>query len=242
MEILKSNNYDQFSEITGNRNLSEKKIEKIIDDVTNGLNLLPYCPIIVYKNSDNELKIVDGQHRFEVSKRTENPVFYVVCSELSLQQIASMNSKQDKWTQSDFLRCYVKIGIEDYIILDEILKKYHIGISAGAELLMAGKIGARGNIIDNFREGTFKVKFQKETEELLELSHSLFDRYNFFKDRYLISAVQELMKKGLCDFDVLREKISSAPMQMDKQATTKDYIFNIERVYNFKNHNRVQIF
>ncbi|WP_283640092.1 ParB/Srx family N-terminal domain-containing protein [Mesonia mobilis] len=241
LQIKSSTNYDDFENINGNRNLNKKKIQKIVQDIKNGLNLLPLCPIIVYSKNE-KLNIIDGQHRFEASVISENPVYYVISEELDLKQIATLNSRQDKWTQMDFLRCYEKLGIEDYETLHKVMKEFHTGISTTTELLASGKVRGSKNIGEEFRSGDFKINYYDETIELLKLNHSLFDRYVFFKDRNLISATQEIKKKGLCDFDVLKEKIKQAPMLMDRQGSTKDYIFNIERVYNHKNTNRKVIF
>lgn len=241
-KIYSSINYDEFSIINGNRNISIKKVDRIIDDINRGLNLLAYSPIIVYLKGD-ELMIVDGQHRFTVSKKLNLPVFYVIAEALELKNIARLNSRQDKWSQLDFLKCYIKIGIEDYEILQSVLDEFEVGISTTAQFLMEGSIiGARRDSGQKFSDGEFKVNYLEEVKELFTLSHSLFDRYRFYKDRFLISAVQAIAKKGLCDFDLLKEKIDAAPMEMDKQTSMKNYIYNIERVYNYKNSIRKVIF
>lgn len=238
--IHQTNDYGKFNRILGNRNTSQKKIERIMHDVSVGLNLLPYCPIIVYPENDN-LNIVDGQHRFEVSKQMALPVYYVLAKELDLKQIAMLNSRQDKWTQNDFLRCYFNIGIPDYITLDTFLKEHTVGISTGMDFLMIGKM-AKGACSQKFRDGEFKVNFLDETIALLKLSDSLFARYSFYRDRNLLTAIQELQKIGKCDFEILKEKIDKNIRMMDQQSSVKDYIFNIERIYNHNNKIRQVIF
>ena len=57
MEIFYSKDYERFSTINGNRIINKKKVERLIEDIQNGLNLLPYCPIIVYEDED-KLRIV----------------------------------------------------------------------------------------------------------------------------------------------------------------------------------------
>jgi hypothetical protein len=240
-EIKTNNNYNQFEMIVGNRNLNVKKIERIIEDIKNGVNLLPYCPIIVYEDQ-GKLKVIDGQHRFEVCKKIESPVYYVQTKKMDLKKIALLNSRQDKWTEFDFLRCYIKIGIEDYKTLEKVMRKYQISISTAYSLLMVNKVSARGEIGQLFRDGEFKINYYQSTSDLLDLTQSIFDRYKFHSDRHLISAIQLLEKKGLCDFNHLRSKVKEAPMLMDKQGTVKDYIYNIERVYNHKKKERQIIF
>lgn len=240
-EIKTSTNYDQFEIILGNRNLNQKKINNIKNDIKKGLNLLPFCPIIVYQDID-KFKIVDGQHRFEVAKQLECNVYYIVAQELSLHQIAMMNIRQDKWSTRDFLKCYIKVGIEDYKVLDEIATKYKVQITTSAAFLMNGSLANRQSVETAFREGLFKVNFLEETTALFELTHSLFNRYVFSADRYLIAAVQTIEKKGLCDFDELKKCINRAQNVMDKRATIKEYMNNIEGVYNFKKKSRRIIF
>lgn len=240
-KIESTKEYDGFVSITGNRNLNQKKINKIIEDINNGLNLLPYCPIIVYQDNEKNM-IVDGQHRFEVSKKIDLPVYYVVADKLTLSQIAMMNSRQDKWTINDFLRAYIKVGIEDYIILKDVVKKYRVNVLTTANYLMTGNMNSRKKVDPNFRDGLFRVKFLEETIALFAITQSIFGRYTFSTDRSLIQAVQSIQKKGLCNFEELKACIDRAPMVMDKQATVKEYMNNIERVYNFKKKSRRIIF
>lgn len=241
MEIQKTTNYDKFSTITGNRNINQKKIDNIIRDVENGLNLLPFVPVIVYKE-DDKFMIVDGQHRFNVSQKLGLPVYYVVSEKLSLRQMAMINNRQDKWKMGDFLQCYIKIGIDDYSKVKDIMTRFKVGISTSIDLLMLGKISKLAKATSKFKDGEFKCNYYDQTVELLELSHSLFDKYVFYTDRNLITAVQEIKKKGLCDFELLKSKIDQNPMLMDKQASPKDYIYNIERVYNHNSQKRKIIF
>lgn len=241
MEIKSTSNYELFETITGNRVVNNKKIEKLTEDVQNGLNLLPYCPIVVYKEGDI-FKIVDGQHRFETAKVVESPVYFVECEKLSLLQIARLNSRSDKWSNKDFLSCYIKLGIEDYKILQDFMNEYETIYSASIDLLMYGNINRKTNSMQEFRDGEFKVNFLKLAKEVTALTIDIFERYKFRTDRRLIAAVQQLKEKGLCDFEILKQKISAAPMLMDQQGSTKEYIYNIERVYNHNNQKRIIIF
>ncbi|MFP9114325.1 hypothetical protein ACLI1A_10295 [Flavobacterium sp. RHBU_3] len=45
--IQQSTDYSQFTVIIGNRPLNEKKIRKLVSDIENGFNMLPYVPSIV---------------------------------------------------------------------------------------------------------------------------------------------------------------------------------------------------
>ncbi len=240
--ILSTNDYNLFSPIIGNRNLNASKIEKICNDVVGGFNMLPYYPIIVYLDDDKNHKIIDGQHRFEVSKKTNNPVYYVICENISLKQIAILNSRGEKWKATDFLNCYIKLGIKDYQDVKDIMSKYQVNIKLAVDLLYDYKHHGGAPTSELFQDGNFKTNFYSETVDLLELVKSVFGRYRFCFDRYLVGAVIKLLSVGKCDFERLAQKINQAPMMMDKQGDLKSYLNNIERVYNFKNSTRDTIF
>ena len=240
-QIQSSVEYNKFASIIGNRNLNMNKIDKICNDVSGGFNMLEYYPIIVYV--DNDLfKIIDGQHRFEVSKRTENPVYFIICNNITLKQIAILNSRGEKWKATDFLNCYIKLGIKDYQDVRSLMASHHINIKLAIDLLMDFKHHGGQPSSEAFQDGNFKSNYMKETIELLDLINSVFGRYKFCFDRYLVGAVLKLQSIGKVDFEELKSKIDMAPMMIDKQGDLKGYLNNIERVYNYKNSIRKTIF
>jgi hypothetical protein len=239
MEIKNTTDYNSFDTIIGNRVLNVRKIDKICLDIENGFNMLPFCPIIV-SEKEGKFNIIDGQHRYQVSIKTKNPVYYVICNSLSLMQIAQLNSRSEKWKATDFLNCYIKLGISDYEKILEIMRKHKAAIKVAVDLLMSNSVKAKNT--EFFQDGTFECKYFNETDSLLTLTEELFGEYTFSKDRNLIGAVQQIVKKGKCDFEKLKQKIASAPMVMDRQASVKLYIYNIEKVYNHKNQIREIIY
>lgn len=238
MEILQSSNYDQFTTINGNRNISLKKVEKLAEDVKSGFNLLPYCPIIV-KEVGDKFAIIDGQHRFETCIATGEDVYYLIKNDITLQQIAKLNSRGQKWTVNDFLNCYMRLGVEDYITLHEICREFKVSVSTVMGLLMKNNV--KTNCKEEFESGDFKVNHLETTKQYLALTEDLFGEYRFSKDRSLIGAVKEIYLAGKCDFVVLKDKIRKNRNGMDKQGDVKNYIYNIERVYNFNNSKRQTI-
>jgi hypothetical protein len=240
VQIKSTKEYSVFDSISGNRELNIKKIQNIVADIKSGLNLLHLCPIIVYRKNE-KLMIIDGQHRLEVSRFLECPVYYVETEPLTLQQIARLNSRGEKWKIQDFLNCYVKNEVADYITLAEVVAKFSVSVSLATDLLMNNNpIGK--NTKEVFQAGEFKSNFYAETVLILELTNSLFGRYSFSKDRYLVAALQLISKKGLCDLQELKEKIDKYPMLMERCSNQKLYCNKIEQLYNHNNQKRRTIF
>lgn len=236
VEILTETDYSKFVPILGNRPINYAKVDKICVDIDSGFDMLPYCPIIV-SDHDGKLNIIDGQHRYHVSVKTKKPVYYVICNTLTLKQIAMLNSRGEKWKPADFLNCYIKLGLTDYEHIKTVMVTHKVAIKTAIDLLMFFK-HTESKSTDLFQSGEFQCHYLKETNDLLTLCHDLFGRYTFSNDRYLIGAVQQIQKAGKCDFTRLKQKIEASPMMMDKQNDVKHYIYNVERVYNFKNHTR----
>ncbi len=240
MEIQKTSNYNLFQTIVGNRIINLKKVNNLIKDIKDGLNLLPYAPIIVYKKEE-KLHIVDGQHRFEACKKLEHEVYYVTCNELDLRQIALINSRSDKWKNKDFLDCYIRLEIEDYVILEEFLSEFKLSYTVAIDLLYHGRPLGNGDALKKFKDGLFKVRYKEEAKKLVQLTEDVFGRYKFFNNKGLIEAVRRIRDAEICDFDVLKDKIKQAPNIMEKHVSWKDYALNIEKVYNYRNSKRVII-
>jgi len=240
-EIKCTNDYSKFSLLVGNRVVNKSKINKLMEEVTNGLNLFPYCPIVTYKDGDS-LKIIDGQHRFTASKDLEEPIYYVVCKKLSLPQIAKLNSNSSNWKSKDYLECFIKVGITDYEDIKSVIKKYRIAYAVACDLLMSGNAKSKGKNLVQFKEGTFKSKYYQENCDLLDEVESVFGRYEFWNHGYLVEAYRQLLEANKFDKDILVKKIKSNTNILDRRTSVKEYLFNIERVYNDRNQNRVSIF
>ena len=241
MKIENSTDYSLFEMVTGNRPVNRQKINNLKVEAKNGLNLFPYCPIVVYKEKDI-FKIIDGQHRYTASKELEAPIYYVVCKSLTLVQIAKLNSNSSNWTNKNFLDCFIKTGLSDYKDIDYLIKTYRISYSVASDLLMLGHTRSKGSTLQKFREGQFKSKFFKISCNLLDEVEDVFGGYDFCNHGYLIEAWRQIKEKDLIDVEVLKQKIRSSAHILDRRLSVKEYLFNIERLYNDKRQNRVSIF
>lgn len=240
MEILQSTDYDNFILINGNRTVSTKKVERLKYDATNGLNLFPYCPIIVNRDND-KFYIIDGQHRFEASKAINGPIYYVVAEHLSIREIAKLNSNTDKWKPKDFMDCYIKLGMEDYGVLKEFIKSHGLPLRIALALLMNGYPDTSSRDTNIFMDGNFKVNHFEKATNFIGLVDRLMGNYTFFRDRNLLNAIYKLDKIGKWDIDTMEAKIKARPHMMDKQSTPKTYMYLLQQIYNVGNHNHRNI-
>src|SRR3990167_9828888 len=100
IKIYFTRDYSIFKNIAGNRLLNENKINKIIYEIKNGLDVLSYCPIIV----DEDMRVIDGQHRLYIARKLQSNIWYVISKKkLSILDIAKVNTNTERWKLKDFI-------------------------------------------------------------------------------------------------------------------------------------------
>ena len=234
-----STEYKKFKLIAGNRNLNELKIKRIIQDIDNGLNMLKFCPIVVTK----DLAIIDGQHRFQVSKILKLPVYYVIADDLTLHQIASINSRTERWKPNDFVNCYASVGNKDYILLRDFINEFNLPVSAALNVLTCGLSSMQRSpkIKLEFEEGNFKVQQAKDARRIVEYAIR-FDKFSGNRSGSFLEAISHIMKINKFDPEVLIEKYTANPDALFTQSGRKEYLMKLEEIYNYRNQKRYAIY
>lgn len=110
--VRKTSNYDLFKLSKFNRNVLIR--QEMLDQAERGF----IAPIIVNEN----MVVIDGQHRLEASKRIGVPVSYIVINGLDKDDIVNMNTVQRKWGMANFIEAFANQGNPEYIKLVDILK------------------------------------------------------------------------------------------------------------------------
>lgn len=237
--IYYTKEYKLFKFIKGNREINELKVKRIIDDIDNGLNMLKYCPIVVTE----DLQIIDGQHRFTVSKILKEPVFYVIAKEISLSQIASINSRTERWKPANFVNCYAETGNKDYKDLQAFIMKYNLPVSSALNILTNGiyTMQRTPKIKKHFEEGTLKIRFMDEATRIIEYALR-FKGFPGNTSGTFLDAISNLMKAGIFNEEVLINKFMANPDALTTQSGRKGYLLKLEEIYNFKNSKRQAIY
>lgn len=119
MEIYKSTNYDQFKIILSNREVDKNHVRRLARSIKKK-NLLFVRPLIV----DGKLQVIDGQHRLEACRQSNEPVYYIKCEGLTKQDIAVLNTAQKNWTRLDFINFYAIEGRKEFKELSKIINKF----------------------------------------------------------------------------------------------------------------------
>lgn len=136
--IFETKEYDKINQLEGNRKIlinNVKNIKKSIKE--NGYKKSK--PISI----DNNLNVIDGQHRKQACEELNIGVPFVIENEHnnSLILTQSLNTNQKNWSLIDYVRSYASLGKKDYIIFLKILKEEEISASTLVWLLYKSRNG-----------------------------------------------------------------------------------------------------
>jgi hypothetical protein len=242
--VFQTNNYSVFSFLKGNRAINKKKVDRIVKEIKAGNDMLPYYPIQV-RVQDNQLIILDGQHRFYISNKLKKPVHYILVTDpKSMTDIAKVNSNVEKWKHADFINCYITAGIEDYKILNNFIKAYNFSLGICLYLLTEGHpgkpSGSQPELYEEFMSGKFRITRLKEARAFAEIMKR-FEKFKNWRNRNFIVAIYRIIKAEKVTIEEVVEAFNRYPGMLKEQATFKDYIYNIEQIMNVGRKIRIVI-
>lgn len=118
--IYVTTNYDIFKVMKGNRAVDQsnlRKIESSIKEVG--------CRLVPIQVNDN-MEVVDGQHRLTVLKSLGLPVYFNFDRSATLDDVQSLNVSSKKWAIKDFIKSYAEVDANghSYRYLELLIEKY----------------------------------------------------------------------------------------------------------------------
>ncbi|HTD95133.1 MAG TPA: hypothetical protein VK644_15010 [Chitinophagaceae bacterium] len=248
VKVYQTSDYKIFLMVDGNRPINKKKVQRIIAEIQSGNDVLDEVPVLV-KEHKSKLEVMDGQHRLEVARQLARPVHYIIhAANMTLHNVAKINSNTEKWKDADFINCYVKAGNNNYKRLDAFLKQYGIAVGTSLMLLSRGSLQADGSTGEDllrlsFEQGTYEVKKYKEAVLIAETCKA-FVEFSCWNGRNFVKAICKLVDAGKEDFkmDILVKKFKSDPKRLQAQGNWKQYMANLEEIYNIGNSKRRVIY
>jgi hypothetical protein len=237
ISIYWSTKYGQFKWLKGNREINEAKVKKLIKDIEAGIDLLKYAPIIVNDN----MEIIDGQHRFMAAKQLKKPVHYVIHRFADLQVVPAINSKSTRWRTVDYLNSYVDLKKPVYMAIMQFVDHFQgVSISTAAKLFHEGN--ATGNeSMEAFRDGLISAEFQDKAHDLAELLTD-FKPYmdNPFSSR-MFKVIELIHSNGKYDHELMIRKLEETGRRIENIANPKSIIQELESIINHKSRTRILI-
>jgi hypothetical protein len=254
MRIRFSKDYDDFVFHKANRELRPKKVASLKIAMAR-MNLLPNAPIICKLKKGSVKEIFDGQHRYKAAKELKIPIAFTLLDDnkeidcrVDMSHVAQFNAESDNWSVEDAIHHYVVMGNPHYIDLTKFMDEYKFNPTLSAVMLSAKTAGDTKfkNVFfhdagKTIRQGEFKVL---DYAFGCKIADSIYDFRPYFKNwknRSFCHAIMHLTIGKKYVHKKMLDKVDKYDGLLKFQATTADFIENIQYVYNYKTNqaNRV---
>lgn len=250
-KIYETMNYDIFSLVHGNRQVSTTKVNQLVGEIQrNGLLM----PIMV----NSAMEVIDGQHRLAACKVARVPVQYFVRSNATVETAANVNMAGSNWGHQDWINKYASDGNKDYIELQAWINECAVyGIRHTSAIYLAQNSAANityfmyedGQIRANHSKQQTKIKKiytvgnairvgkwtfgDKATAKNLLNSVLLFRYCGFHYRPAFITAMIRVSRIKNFDAKKLHAQSIKYPEKFTDQRSSDAFLRMFEDVYNF---------
>lgn len=238
-KVYKTTHYAGFNHLVENRDLNELHVHTLMESfVKDG-----YLFTILYVNE--KMQIIDGQHRFEASKRKHLPVYFIVMPGWGIREVAILNVNSRNWKMEDFMNTHAKGGNQNYIRFKEFYEKAGFNVTI-AELIIYGNRGG-SRTLDAFRSGQLKVD-----EGQIARAYSKARKIDEFKDfhplgyksRNFVLAILSLLNiKGYDQGHMIHQlkKYPDTMLMHAKSLRAEEYQKILVEKYNFRKKDKIEL-
>lgn len=245
--ILKTSDYKLFKQMPGNRVINHENVDNIVESIKKN-NKLHVHPIIV----NEEMYVIDGQHRLVAAVKLNVPIYYVVSSgkdelEDAYEHIMSANINQKSWSIEDFLHLYaIKNNDEDYKQFIAMMSKLKLRARALIGLIFGGNTG---HIVESMKIGKFKMPDDKAQNEHVCNQYLQFQEFvqkrklkpfSMFTTYHFCSAFRMLLINESCEISLFFSKLENRWFELKPQGTSREWFKILIGIYNWKNSNKIE--
>ena len=232
--IQVTKDYDLFQRSEHNRDTTMAGRKKLVASMEK-YGFIPSFPVVVRRDADGKLVVVDGQHRLLIARHLGLPVYFV--EESAEFVTAEVNDAMRTWGLSDYVQTWARNGNKDYVEAQEFARRHGIAIGKACSIL--GGTVSTGNVDSQIRSGTFKVKDREWAEAVATLYTAVCKlSKDISKTRFLEACMAVTRVKG---FDLSR-MTSGAKKCREKLAGYSTRDGNLEMLEEVYNYGRKQMF
>jgi hypothetical protein len=228
-KILNTRNYRLFQNNSGeNRPLDIKRHKKLLESMKK-YGFLECFPIVVARNGGEHLTVKDGQHRLACAETLGLSVYYV--EDKTNFDVAIVNSTAKVWVPKDYAQKFAANGVKSYQEGLEFAERHSLPIGVAFALL--GGTTSFGNIVEQFYDGTFKIKDRTWADAVASIYGPLTTMSAVVKNARMLEACMAVCR--VPDFDAKR-LLANAERCREKLVSysTRDaYLQMLEDIYNF---------
>ncbi len=226
---MKTKNYEMFEYMDSNRKINAGLVERLVKSIKE-IGYIESRPIIV----NEDMVVIDGQHRLEACKRLGIPVIYQVSNVDMSKAMIALNMNQQIWRLSDYIDSYATQGKKCYKYILDFENKYKLGIS-NSIIICLNDYSHRANDIRIGKEFTINPESNNIAKFIINCK-SYFDFYKSQKFAHSVMLLHKYASKS--DVNKVFEKIQS----LRQLVKTSDYLNYYENIINrYKKNSELKV-
>lgn len=231
-EIYETKDYSIFKLRDDNRfKIRESHINFLAESIKEK-NLIQQNPILVNKN----MEVIDGQHRLLALKKLNETVYFKILNDVDIYDLILIN-KSLKWGYEDYLNFYIKRGNQNYVKLQEFMKKTNtnalIAARLNSKLLGSNsltKLLRNGKFVFNDEDNIDKVVF---TTDIINQIQNVKGYTAFIRSNKFFEALLNLVLHPKYDHLWFMKNISRFHNKIVPQPNREAYQNMLESIYNY---------
>lgn len=137
--VYRTQDYDKFKMLEGNRHVDTAHVNELKRSIEDRGNLTQYFPVVVNDN----LEVIDGQHRLAALKELDLPVYYEVKEGMIISDVIALNSGSKNWNWKDFMMSYADRNNANYINFKKLADEFGFGFSILLSYVKNERTGGR---------------------------------------------------------------------------------------------------
>ena len=241
-KVYRTNDLSTFKTLPGNRVPNLQHINRLIYSIKKyGMK----CnPILVNEN----LEVIDGQHRLEAAKSAGTFVYYIIVNGYNLTEVHTLNLNQKNWAKTDYMEGYANMGIEPYVKLREFTLKNDdfsfsnclalcSNVNKSSHEYLAGQI--KPEYV--FEEGTWIGKDFNLAQDWANKIRMVGTYYDGYDRTAFIRAFIPLLSNDKFDFSEFMHKLRLQPSALVDCVNSDQYRTVIEDIYNWRSRNKINL-
>jgi len=245
-KVYKTNDLSMFKSIDGNRVPNLQHVKRLADSIL--VYGMKCNPILV----NEQMEVIDGQHRLMAAKETESFVYYIIVNGYELKDVHTLNLNQKNWSKKDFMDGYANMGIESYIKLREFIKKNDDITFSDCMALSQNNTAAHSRTLNSkiyknikstevFEEGTWKCNDMNLAQDYANKIRMIKPYYSGYNRSKFLTTMIGLLQKQTFDFNEFMHKLRLQPTAIVNCAGRDQYRTLIENIYNYRSRNKTNL-
>lgn len=230
--ILETMEYSVFKQVSWNRKIKRSLVDKIKKSMVSE-GFASYAPILV----NDDMVILDGQHRFIAAKELGIPVKYMIVAEDTKQDaLILMNTNKLPWTPDDFAGYYAAKGNPYYIGLVDFATRHKVSCGVAFTFIHGSHIHNSRDCATIYQQGkwSYTVEAMQQAEKDMCAIVKILELLNMPFRRTVYRALISLSKTPGFSWERMIDKALKYRDRAYPCSNLKGYVQMFLDLYNFK--------